>query len=88
MHFCCQSVTVFARQQPLLRAEERRRHNRVLSQLQRATHFFIYLAAGAAMGGFLDVAAFGQETPAYGMIFGAGVAVAYQAVYWFRDRGK
>ena len=31
-------------------------------------HFFIYLLAGAFMGGFLDVTAFHMSTPVYGIV--------------------
>ena len=55
---------------------------------RRIAHFFLYLAAGAAMGGFLDVAAFGESTPVYGLIFGGIVAVLYQAVFWIRERER
>ena len=84
--------TVFARQERFLRAAFRKVHNRrdsrkkVLDRSTRITHFFLYLIAGAAMGGFLDVTAFGESTPVYGMVFGAIVAVLYQAVFWIRER--
>jgi hypothetical protein len=48
----------------------------------RGIHFLIYLVAGAAMGGFLDVAVFEQPTPVYGMIGGAVIAVFYQLALW------
>jgi len=45
----------------------------------RPYHLPIYVIAGAAMGGFLDTAAFGERTPLWGMLFGALVAL----LYWF-----
>ncbi len=59
-----------------------------MSRRQQITHVLLYLAAGAAMGGFLDVAVFGESTPVYGMAFGAVVAVLYQGVYWLRERKR
>jgi hypothetical protein len=52
--------------------------------------FFLYLVAGAAMGGFLDVAVFREPTPLYGMIGGAIIAMFYQLALWVwqRRRGK
>ena len=52
----------------------------------RKVHFFVYLVAGAAMGGFLDVIAFGEPTPFGGMIMGAVVATLYQAAIWTMGR--
>ena len=49
-------------------------------------HLLIYLIAGAAMGGFLDVSAFGERTPLWGMIFGALVALLYWIVIVSRSR--
>ena len=44
--------------------------------------FWVYLVAGAVMGGFLDVAVFRLPTPVYGMMIGVGVAVLYQLAVW------
>ena len=83
---------VVARQERFLPTEPRWGHNQVnprrffLTRHTRITHFFLYLAAGAAMGGLLDVTVFGESTPVYGMIFGSVVAILYQAVFWFRER--
>ena len=52
----------------------------------RLYHFFIYLVAGAAMGGFLDVTVFRMETPIYGFITGAIIAVLFQTFIWVRQR--
>ncbi|MCS6805999.1 MAG: hypothetical protein RMM98_12795 [Acidobacteriota bacterium] len=54
----------------------------------RPFHFLIYLIAGAAMGGFLDMTAFRMETPIYGFISGALIAVLFQLVIWARSRKK
>lgn len=53
----------------------------------RPFHFLIYLIAGAAMGGFLDMTAFRMETPVYGFISGALIALLFQLVIWVR-KGK
>jgi len=45
-------------------------------------HFLLYLVAGAAMGGFLDVAVFREPTPLYGMIGGAIIATFYRMALW------
>jgi len=58
------------------------------SQKDRPIYFLIYLVAGATMGGFLDVAVFGQPTPVYGMIGGAVIAVFYQMVIWHWERRR
>jgi len=50
--------------------------------------FFLYLVAGAAMGGFLDVAVFGERTPLYGMIGGAAIATFYQIAVWLGQRPR
>lgn len=44
----------------------------------KVAHFFIYLVAGAAMGGFLDVVVFDLPTPLYGILGGAVIAILYQ----------
>ena len=45
-------------------------------------HFPIYLIAGGAMGGFLDVTAFHMPTPVYGILTGCVIAVLFQVVIW------
>jgi hypothetical protein len=50
--------------------------------------FLLYLVAGAAMGGFLDVAVFDEPTPLYGMIGGAAIAVLYQGAIWTSHRRR
>jgi hypothetical protein len=54
----------------------------------RSVYFLIYLVAGMSMGGFLDVVAFDQPTPFYGMILGAVIAICYQAAIWIAHRRR
>ena len=52
----------------------------------RPIHLVIYMIAGAAMGGLLDVTAFDQPSPGTGIALGAVIAVLYFAVIWFTGR--
>jgi hypothetical protein len=54
----------------------------------RPIYFLVYLAAGAAMGGFLDVAVFRLPTPIYGMLTGAAIAVLFQIGIWIQHRRR
>jgi hypothetical protein len=52
----------------------------------RGIHLVIYVIAGAAMGGFLDVTAFDQPTPGTGIVLGAVIGVLYCAFVRFSGR--